>query len=69
MNLVAKTDLRYAGRDLKAGEVFEATEKDAFVLTKVGKAEEEHGDAAELAADRTGRRGNRYRRSDMRSED
>lgn len=67
MQLVAKTDLRYASRDLKAGEVFEASERDAFVLTRAGKAEEQ-GEASE-PEDRGGRRGNRYRRSDIRAED
>jgi hypothetical protein len=36
--LVANAALRYASRDLEAGEEFEASASDAFVLTKTGKA-------------------------------
>lgn len=36
--LSAKGSLRYASRDMTDGEEFEASEKDAFVLTKIGKA-------------------------------
>lgn len=36
--LVAKDLARYNSRDLKPGDEFDATENDAFVLKKIGKA-------------------------------
>lgn len=35
-----RTEFRYAGRDLKAGDEFEATDKDAKVLQLIGVAVE-----------------------------
>lgn len=71
MQLVAKTDLRYSSRDLKAGERFEAGDRDAHVLTVSGKAEPA-GDAGLFQSKEessAGKGRSRYRRSDMRAED
>jgi hypothetical protein len=76
MQLVASVDLKYAGKDLKAGDSFEATESDAFILKGVGKASDDTGDGAVTAETEivdgkamqpTGR--GRYKRRDMRSAD
>lgn len=68
MKLVAAKELRYAGRSLKAGESFEASEKDAKVLKAIGKAKDpprrgrppKDGIAAETGE---------YLRRDMRAEE
>ena len=62
--LVAVNLKRYASRDLKSGEEFEASESDAKVLIAAGKAS-----LAETDDKPQPRKGARYRRSDMRSED
>jgi len=69
MQLIATKDLRYASRDLKAGERFEASATDANILKATGKAEEA-GTADDGLFDRAAGKGrSRYRRSDMRAED
>lgn len=57
VSLIATKDYPYGTRKLKAGDVFEASERDAELLTKVGMAK---------AAD-TPRR--RYRRKDLQAEE
>jgi hypothetical protein len=61
--LIANGALRYDSKDLQAGEEFEATEKDAFVLTKVGKATEAGTEDTET------RKTRRYNRRDMQVKD
>lgn len=39
MRLTAKRELRYAGRQVRAGEEFEASEKDAKILMVINRAE------------------------------
>lgn len=63
MPLIAKTDFRYASRDLKAGEEFEpVSESDAKVLKAAGKAEDKR--VPQLA-----RKSKPYNRRDMRAEE
>jgi hypothetical protein len=74
VKLIAKTALRYASRDLRAGERFDASESDAFVLKAVGKADDAPQPVASQDDERPdgkGRsgRGGRYKRADMRVED
>lgn len=40
VRLIATKDYTYAGRSLKAGDPFEASEKDANLLTLIGNAKE-----------------------------
>jgi hypothetical protein len=69
--LVTTSALRYASRDLRAGEEFEASDTDAFILTKTGKAiakaESKAGVEPESQADDQPRK-RRYNRRDMRAE-
>jgi len=76
MNLVAIQDLRYAQKDLKSGDPFDASENDAKVLKAAGKARESETDrglferkdeqaAGDSATTQTGR--GRYKRRDMRA--
>lgn len=58
--MIAKTQFRYAGRSIAAGEEFSATTADARVLLAIGQATR----AAETVV--TQRR--RYKRRDMRAE-
>lgn len=77
--LIAKQDLRYAGRDLKAGNEFEAhTAGDARVLHATGKADYAAAGAMPTVdanptpsaqeGQQQARRG-RYNRRDMRARD
>lgn len=72
VNLVAKKDMRYASRDLRAGECFEATDKDAEILKGVGHAEDAADDgAADDAANAQSqqpRKPRTYRRRDLLAE-
>lgn len=60
VRLIAKSDLRYASRQLKAGEAFEATESDARVLRAANKA-----DDATPVEEQPARKQRSYRRRDM----
>lgn len=40
MRLVALTTLTYDGKIFTAGQTFEATDSDGFILSRIGKAEE-----------------------------
>lgn len=74
--LVAKSALRYASHDLKAGDEFEASESDAFVLKNTGKAHDAKvATAAAKSEDgvsepeRPARQPRRYSRADMRAKE
>lgn len=72
--LVAKKDLRYSSRDYRAGETFDATDKDADILKAVGHADDAGEKAAPEAAEtqdrpaQPQRRGRTYGRRDMAAE-
>lgn len=74
--LIANEVLRYAGKELAAGDEFDASDTDAFVLRGVGKARdvvaaaalETKDESAELGRRGTSRAG-RYSRADMRAKD
>lgn len=73
--LIANAALRYASRDLTAGEEFEASDKDAFVLTNTGKAKAKAKPEAkpetkpEAVEDAQPPAKRRYNRRDMRAEE
>ena len=78
MKLIALQEFPYAGRSLKVGDAFEASDSDASVLKTIGKAKDdethEAGDLPQKAAGastRTARnqRGGRYNRADMRADE
>jgi hypothetical protein len=62
--MIATQEFSYGGKSLKAGDAFEAQDKDAFLLQGLGKARIE-GDSEKNTAEKTKRR---YRRRDMTAE-
>lgn len=56
MRLIAKKELRYAGRDLKEGDEFEASARDGKILKAIRKAEEIPTAASDESAPRAKRR-------------
>lgn len=68
--LVALEPFPYASRNLRAGEEFEASESDAAVLCRIGRAKEAPVEPA-LPLDQPAKPGNqgRYGRKDLRAVD
>jgi hypothetical protein len=62
VKMIADMSFPYAGKDLNAGDEFEATEDDAFAL-RVYKRAHDAPDHGEQKSSR------RYRRRDMQAED
>lgn len=73
-NMIATKALTYAGRNLKAGDPFDATEKDAMILTGLGSARKaktsiETREVKAADDEEQSERGKRkYRRRDMQAE-
>lgn len=70
VSLVAKKDLRYASKDMRAGDTFDASEKDAQILKAVGHAEESPAAGDETTEDvlQKQRKPRTYRRRDLLAE-
>lgn len=64
VQMIALADFRYARRDLRAGDAFEASDRDAGILRTVRRAR--FADDETPSQDRPRRR---YRRRDLRAED
>lgn len=82
MKLIATKSMRFAGRSLKAGDEFEASDRNGRLLKAIQKAEDATAPAAEaptephdpLDHDGDGRKGGskkgiKYKRRDMQAED
>jgi hypothetical protein len=67
VELIATASYHYAGERLKAGDKFTATDRDARLLTLVGKAKEA-AKPKKVAAKKIAEKG-KYARSDMHAED
>lgn len=61
--MIADMEFTYAGRPLKPGDIFEASDNDAFALRTYRRAHDAADDADPKSASR------RYRRRDMQAED
>lgn len=68
VKLVASAALRYANKDLRAGDKFDASETDAFVLKGTGKAEDASLQENSTASVEQPRKKRAYRRRDMLAE-
>jgi hypothetical protein len=73
MKLIAKAAYSYASRRLRAGDEFEASEKDADILLAIGRAERyvepKVAKCGTMATEKTAPRVKRaYKRRDMRAE-
>lgn len=76
MKLIALKELRYAGRQLAAGEEFDASDRDGRLLTLIGKAEvaesaigESEPEEVAPTTEQEQPKRRTYRRRDMRAED